>query len=129
MAGGRRLAASGMGPGPFTVRVTDTAGHQVTAHGITLSPGVIQPADSWMYGAGTVPATHSPTPRPRVPPSGRPTARLAAAIRALTAAAHRWRHLLPAAGPRPRPTRRHPADITGTRADAPEMASARRGRV
>ena len=95
------LAASGMGPGPFTVRVTDTAGHQVTAHGITLSPGVIQPAGSWMYGAGTVPATPSPTPRPQVPPSDRPTDRLAAAIRVLAAAAHRWRHLLPAAGPRP----------------------------
>jgi expansin len=43
--------ASGAGPGPFTVRLTDTQGHQVTVHGITLSPGVVQATGSWMYGA------------------------------------------------------------------------------
>ena len=32
------IASSGAGDGPFTVRLTDTAGHQVTAGGITLQP-------------------------------------------------------------------------------------------
>jgi hypothetical protein len=41
---------SGAGPGPFTVRLTDTQGHQVTVHGITLRPGAVQTTGSWMYG-------------------------------------------------------------------------------
>jgi expansin len=47
------LAAAGMGAGPFTVRLTDSAGHQATLTGITLSPGVVQPTGVSMYGAGT----------------------------------------------------------------------------
>jgi hypothetical protein len=47
------IAASGAGPGPFTVRVTDTQGHQVTVAGITLSPGTVQSTGTWMYGAGS----------------------------------------------------------------------------
>jgi expansin (peptidoglycan-binding protein) len=43
---------SGAGPGPFTVRLTDTQGHQVTVPGITLSPGVVQATETWMYQAG-----------------------------------------------------------------------------
>jgi expansin (peptidoglycan-binding protein) len=46
------IAASGAGPGPFTVRLTDTAGHQVTAHGIALKPGNVQDTGILMYGAG-----------------------------------------------------------------------------
>ena len=46
------LAAAGAGVGPFTVRLTDTAGHQATLTGITLSPGVVQPTTVPMYGAG-----------------------------------------------------------------------------
>ena len=34
------LASSGAGPGPFSVRLTDSLGHQATVHGITISPGV-----------------------------------------------------------------------------------------
>ena len=44
------LAAAGAGAGPFTVRLTDTAGHQATLTGITLSPGVVQPTSVPMYG-------------------------------------------------------------------------------
>jgi len=47
------IAASGAGPGPFTVRLTDTQGHQVTLRGITLSPGTVQPTGTWMYGSGS----------------------------------------------------------------------------
>jgi expansin (peptidoglycan-binding protein) len=43
------IAASGMGRGPFTVRLTDTVGHQVTVHGIRLSPGIVQKTSVWMY--------------------------------------------------------------------------------
>jgi hypothetical protein len=47
------IAQSGAGPGPFTVRLTDTAGHVVTVHGITLNPGVVQDTGTWMYGPGS----------------------------------------------------------------------------
>jgi expansin len=55
------IAQSGAGTGPFTVRLTDTAGDVVTVRGITLSPGVVQDTGTWMYGAG---ATTVPGPAP-----------------------------------------------------------------
>ena len=55
------IAQSGAGPGPFTVRLTDTAGHVVTVDGITLSPGVVQATGTWMYGSG---AATGPAPVP-----------------------------------------------------------------
>ncbi|HYJ73988.1 MAG TPA: expansin EXLX1 family cellulose-binding protein [Kineosporiaceae bacterium] len=36
------LAPSGAGAGPFTVRVTDVAGHRATASGVRLSPDAVQ---------------------------------------------------------------------------------------
>ncbi|HZC63907.1 MAG TPA: expansin EXLX1 family cellulose-binding protein, partial [Streptosporangiaceae bacterium] len=45
------LASSGAGPGPFSVRLTDSLGHQATVHGITISPGVVQSTGTSMYGA------------------------------------------------------------------------------
>lgn len=77
------LAPSGMGTGPFTVQLTDSAGHQVTVTGITLTPGVVQPTGTWMYGAGAPTATTTsaaPTPAsaaartPHRGVSARPTA-------------------------------------------------------
>jgi expansin len=56
------LAPSGAGQGPFTVRLTDTQGHQVTVSGITLSPGIVQPTRTWMYGAGAGPAPATSAP-------------------------------------------------------------------
>lgn len=61
------IAASGAGPGPFTVRVTDTQGHQVTAAGITLSPGTLQSTGTWMYG--TAPTAAAPSAAARAAPS------------------------------------------------------------
>jgi expansin (peptidoglycan-binding protein) len=59
------IAQSGAGPGPFTVRLTDAAGHVVTVRGITLSPGVVQDTGTWMYGPGTAPSgTAPPVPAP-----------------------------------------------------------------
>ena len=54
------LAAGGAGPGPFTVRLTDSAGHQATLTGITLSPGVVQPTSVPMYGTAAAMAPASP---------------------------------------------------------------------
>ena len=59
------LAASGAGPGPFTVRLTDSAGHQATLTGITLSPGVAQPTSVPMYGTAAAMAPASPAARAR----------------------------------------------------------------
>jgi expansin (peptidoglycan-binding protein) len=58
------IAPSGSGPGPFTVRLTDTQGHRVTVPGITLSPGAVQSTKSWMYGGSS-----DPEPAPSAPPS------------------------------------------------------------
>jgi expansin (peptidoglycan-binding protein) len=71
------LAGSGLGPGPFQVRITDNAGHQVTVPGIRLSPGAVQKTTLRMYGAAARAATspsHSPTPphAPSVLPSPSP---------------------------------------------------------
>ncbi len=53
------LASSGAGPGPFSVRMTDSLGHQATVHGITINPGVVQSTGTSMYGAGIPTATAS----------------------------------------------------------------------
>ena len=63
------VAQSGVGTGPFTVRLTDTQGHVVTVQGIALSPGVTQGTGTWMYGAGT---TTGPAPEPASTPSRAP---------------------------------------------------------
>jgi hypothetical protein len=61
--------ASGAGRGPFTVRLTDTQGHQVTVRGIALRPGAAQATGTWMYrtGGGQPPVT--PTATPTVTPT------------------------------------------------------------
>lgn len=43
------IAQQGEGPGPFTVKLTDVAGHTVTLNGITLSPGTTQNTGTKMY--------------------------------------------------------------------------------
>jgi expansin (peptidoglycan-binding protein) len=58
------LAASGAGPGPFTVELTDSAGHQVIVTGISISPGVVQATSTWMYGTGGPPPAPAPAPTP-----------------------------------------------------------------
>jgi expansin (peptidoglycan-binding protein) len=56
------LASSGAGPGPFSVRLTDSLGHQATVHGITISPGVVQSTGTSMYGAGAAPVATAAAP-------------------------------------------------------------------
>ncbi|WP_223166868.1 expansin EXLX1 family cellulose-binding protein [Nonomuraea sp. SYSU D8015] len=43
------IAESGMGRGPFAVRVTDTRGHRVTVKRVRLAPAVIQRTTTRMY--------------------------------------------------------------------------------
>jgi expansin len=68
------LAASGMGPGPFTVQLTDSVGHQATLTGISLTPGVVQATRTYMYGAGSpvVAAPAGPATTASVTPSPSP---------------------------------------------------------
>ena len=58
------LASSGAGPGPFTVRLTDSLGHQATVNGITISPGVVQPTGTSMYGAAAAAPAATTTAAP-----------------------------------------------------------------
>ena len=80
------LASSGAGPGPFSVRLTDSLGHQATVHGITINPGVVQPTGTSMYGAVAVTPTATAT-----------TAAPAVAHKARRS--HRHRHARPTASP------------------------------
>lgn len=92
------LASSGAGPGPFSVRLTDSLGHQATVHGITISPGAVQPTGTTMYGAGVVTVT--------------PAATTAAPTKAHKARRHRHRH----ARPTPSPDRTQGISITAASA-------------
>ena len=44
------IAQQGGGPGPYTVRVTDTLHHQVTIANVALKPNTVQRSKTWMYG-------------------------------------------------------------------------------
>jgi expansin (peptidoglycan-binding protein) len=67
------IAASGAGSGPFTVRLTDTAGHQVTVPDIALEPGTVQYTGVSMYGGGTAaaPVSMAPATKPATTPASR----------------------------------------------------------
>jgi expansin len=79
------LAPAGLGPGPFTLRLTDSQGHQATLAGITLSPGTVQATRTWMYsGAAAGPAAPAPGTAAASPPH--------AAGRASAAPARKARH-------------------------------------
>jgi expansin (peptidoglycan-binding protein) len=61
------LASSGAGPGPFSVRLTDSLGHQATVRGITISPASSSPP-----GPRCTARARSPSPRPPRLPRPRP---------------------------------------------------------
>ncbi|MET7396524.1 expansin EXLX1 family cellulose-binding protein [Dactylosporangium sp. NPDC005572] len=70
------IAQNGAGPGPFTVRVTDSAGRRTTLTGVTLTPGTVQRPGA--TGGGTVaPKTTAASPKPAAssaaPPSTAPS--------------------------------------------------------
>ncbi|WP_435586778.1 expansin EXLX1 family cellulose-binding protein [Micromonospora aurantiaca (nom. illeg.)] len=69
------LIASGAGPGPYEIRVTDVYGHRATATGIRMLPGQVQRGKTRMYGADPAtpgPTPKKPTPTPRTQTSGPP---------------------------------------------------------
>jgi expansin (peptidoglycan-binding protein) len=74
------IAAGGAGSGPFTVRLTDTAGNESTVSGISLSPGTVQATGVYMYGAGSAPAPVPTTPTPAASTPGSPAAPSTAAM-------------------------------------------------
>ena len=47
------IGQNGLGPGPFSIRVSDVYGHRVVASGIRLTPGQTQRTTTWMYRPGT----------------------------------------------------------------------------
>ncbi|MFI6522732.1 expansin EXLX1 family cellulose-binding protein [Spirillospora sp. NPDC050679] len=68
--------SSGLGGGPFTVRVTDRYGNRAVARDIALRPGRVQRSDARLYEPPetrrrTGP-TPTPTPAPAVPPGATP---------------------------------------------------------
>ncbi|WP_030270237.1 expansin EXLX1 family cellulose-binding protein [Micromonospora globosa] len=70
------LIASGAGPGPYEIRVTDVYGHRATATGIRMLPGQVQRSKTRMYGADPAtprPTPKKPTPTPRTPTPSPPT--------------------------------------------------------
>jgi expansin (peptidoglycan-binding protein) len=75
------IASSGAGDGPFTVRLTDTAGHRVTVPGVALEPGAVQATGIRMYGAGSAAA-----PTTSAPVSAAPSAKAPRAVRQRVAA-------------------------------------------
>ncbi|MFY1616941.1 expansin EXLX1 family cellulose-binding protein [Micromonospora sp. WMMD736] len=60
----------GIGPGPYTIRVTDVYGHQATATGIRMTPRKVQRSTASLVAA---PPPPSPTPTPSLTPSLSPT--------------------------------------------------------
>jgi expansin (peptidoglycan-binding protein) len=66
------LVESGLGPGPYAVRVTDVRGRRATATGIDMRPGVVQQTSARMGGGGA--AAPAPAPaRSSATPSKKPT--------------------------------------------------------
>jgi expansin (peptidoglycan-binding protein) len=104
------LAPSGMGPGPFTVQVTDSAGHLATVPGVALTPGVVQATRTWMYGAGRAaapspPATLAPASTSAVTAPARRSAPPVPAAPPAAAAAPAVPGRAPATSPAPAPSR------------------------
>ncbi|MEV4508480.1 expansin EXLX1 family cellulose-binding protein [Dactylosporangium sp. NPDC049525] len=55
--------------GPITLRVTDTAGHQVTVPGVALGSSAFQQTGTLMYSPTAASPSPSPSPSPSAPPS------------------------------------------------------------
>jgi expansin (peptidoglycan-binding protein) len=93
------IAQSGAGAGPFTVRLTDTEGNQVTVHNVALEPGSVQSTGVYMYGAGGNPAP--PASPSAAPSTAAPTATASASASSSAAASS-------SASASPSPHRRSP---------------------
>jgi expansin (peptidoglycan-binding protein) len=80
------IAEGGVGTGPFTLRVTDNANHQVVVDGIALTPGTVQRTDMWMYGARRAAPTR-PAPDSSLTAGSEPTSQPTAASPSASASA------------------------------------------
>jgi hypothetical protein len=68
-------ASPGLGDGPFTLRITDVFGQQVTIEGVQLAPGVVQPTGARLYPAAAAsPGVGPSAPSTTGPPSDDHTA-------------------------------------------------------
>lgn len=65
------LVESGLGPGPYQIRVTDSRGRTATVRGIDLRPGVVQRTGTRLGGGGGAPEAE-PTPSRPKPSTSRP---------------------------------------------------------
>jgi expansin (peptidoglycan-binding protein) len=110
------IAQSGAGSGPFTVRLTDTQGHQVTVHNVALDPGAVQSTGVYMYGAGSDPAPPAPASTSATPTSAAP---------ATTASAGASSAVTRSGSPSPaKPSPAHAASPSGTPAATRKRAKA-----
>jgi hypothetical protein len=64
-ADGVWVAPGHLGPGPFSVRITDTRGHRVVIAGVTLRPVRMIRTRTWMYARPAGPAAVRSASRPR----------------------------------------------------------------
>ena len=98
------IAQSGAGTGPFTVRLTDTEGNQVTVHNVALDPGAVQSTGVYMYGAGHAPAQPAAASASAAPSSAAPatSARASSSVSPASPAAATVNRA--GAAPAPRPT-------------------------
>ncbi|MFI6780064.1 expansin EXLX1 family cellulose-binding protein [Micromonospora sp. NPDC050276] len=69
------LIASGAGPGPFNLRISDVYGNRVTVGGIRMAPGQVQNSTVHMYapGGGVAPRRSASARPPSNRPAGTPT--------------------------------------------------------
>lgn len=66
---------SGLGSGPYAIRVTDVYGHQVVAEGVRLSPGQTQKSTVRLYGGAATGRVATTSPARSVsPPRSSPSA-------------------------------------------------------
>ena len=123
------IAQSGAGAGPFTVRLTDTEGNQVTVHNVALDPGAVQSTGVYMYGAGSDPATPAAA---SASTAASPTARAthsAAPARASSSVSSAQRPAPRGGRRRPRPSRRLPRRSRPPLADHPHRGPHSKKRV
>jgi expansin len=114
------IAQSGAGSGPFTVRLTDTAGHTVTVQNVALDPGTVQSTGTYMYGAGSTQTAPTPAPSSAAP-TPTPTSASTSATATASAAAKPTK---PSRSPTARPSGRGAAATKRKSAQAPPAARA-----
>jgi expansin len=110
------IAQSGAGSGPFTVRLTDTQGNQVTVHDVALDPGAVQSTGVYMYGAGGGSGAPAPSSSSAAPSSAASSPAASTSASATAAAS-----VSPSSSPSPSRAKRSPsrsASASGQKAAA-----------